>query len=142
MKKICLSLLIVFLIFSLIIVGKSQAVNTVDDVMDGAAGFITEGEKDTIRVKDEDGTWKEEPYNTTNESILKDASDFLYNLLLGIGIIVAVIVGVIIGIKFMMGSIEEKAEYKEMLLPYLISCAVVFGAFGIWKIVVNILIKI
>ena len=38
-----------------------------------------------------------------------------------------------------MGSIEEKAEIKTMLIPYIIGCVVVFGAFTIWKIVVDIL---
>lgn len=66
----------------------------------------------------------------------------MYNLLLGLGIIVAVIVGIIIGIKYMIGSIDEKAECKQLLLPYFVSCFVVFGAFGIWKLAVNIVSKI
>lgn len=37
-----------------------------------------------------------------------------------IGIIISVIVLMIIGIKYMLGSVEEKANYKETLLPYLI----------------------
>ena len=56
-----------------------------------------------------------------------------------VGSIASVIVLAVIGIKYMMGSVEEKAEYKQTLLAYLISCAVVFGAFGIWKLVINIL---
>ena len=60
-------------------------------------------------------------------------------MLLAFGIITAVIVGSILGIKYMIGSVEEKAEYKQTLLAYLISCVVVFGAFGIWKLVINIL---
>ena len=36
-------------------------------------------------------------------------------------------------------EIEEKAEIKTMLIPYIIGCVVVFGAFTIWKIVVDIL---
>ena len=42
------------------------------------------------------------------------------------------------GIKFMIGSVEEKAEIKAALVPFVIGCIVVFGAFGIWKIVVTI----
>ena len=56
-----------------------------------------------------------------------------------IGSIVSVIFLVILGIKYMLGSVEEKASLKETLLAYLIGCVVVFGAFGIWKIAVNIL---
>ena len=146
MKKICIiciSLLIIFFVFGTIIIGESQAAGTADEVMGGAAGFIEEGEKDSIRVRDsETGNWKDTPYNSIDESGLKTISNFLYNLFLSVGIIVAVVVGIIIGIKFITGSVEQKAEYKEVLYPYLLSCAVLFGAFGIWKIVVNVLIKL
>ena len=48
------------------------------------------------------------------------------------------IVGTIIGIQFMVASAEDKAKVKEALVPYIIGCAVIFGAFTIWSIVVNI----
>ena len=63
----------------------------------------------------------------------------LYNALLIIGIIIAVIVGAILGIKFMMGSVGEKADIEKLLVPYVVGCIIVFGAFGIWKLVVTIL---
>ena len=47
-------------------------------------------------------------------------------------------VGTIIGIQFMMASAEEKAKVKEALIPYVVGCAVIFGAFTIWSIAVNI----
>ena len=59
-------------------------------------------------------------------------------LILVIGICVAVITISILGIKFMLGSIEEKAQVKEALIPFVIGCVVVFGAFGIWKIVTEL----
>ena len=39
----------------------------------------------------------------------------------------------------MTDSAAEKAKTKEMLIPYIAGCIVVFGAFGIWKLVVNLL---
>lgn len=45
----------------------------------------------------------------------KISQNMLYNALLIIGIIVAVIVGAILGIKFMMGSVGEKADDKEII---------------------------
>lgn len=69
---------------------------------------------------------------------LKNASSSIYNILLICGMIVAVLIGSIMGIKFMIGSVEEKAEIKAALVPFAIGCIVVFGAFGIWKIVVTI----
>lgn len=63
----------------------------------------------------------------------------LYNSLLVIATIIAVIVGLVIAIQFMTGSVGERAKIKETLIPYIAGCIVIFGAFGIWKLVVNIL---
>lgn len=125
-KKIFLSLILVSAILFIVEIDKIYAADTPDSVMAGADSFITDGEKNVSYNKDE----------------LHNTSNFLYNLLLGLGIIVAVIVGIIIGIKYMIGSIDEKAECKQLLLPYFVSCFVVFGAFGIWKLAVNIFSKI
>lgn len=47
-----------------------------------------------------------------------------------IGVILSVVILMIIGIKYMMGSIEEKATYKKSLLPYLIGAFILFtGSF-------------
>lgn len=70
---------------------------------------------------------------------LKGLSNKVYNILLVIGMIVAVIIGLILGIQFMTGSIETKSKVKESLIPYVAGCVVIFGAFGIWKLVVTIL---
>ena len=45
-----------------------------------------------------------------------------------VGIVVAVVVLLILGIKYMMGSAEEKAEYKKTLMPYVIGAVLVFAA--------------
>lgn len=74
---------------------------------------------------------------TINKAALKDTSNFIYKLLLAIGVIVAFIVGVVLGIQFMVSSAEDKAKVKEALVAYVISCIVLFGAYGIWSIVVN-----
>lgn len=95
---------------------------TVDDVVQGAQDFLNQGRTVTY-----DGVG------------LKITSDFIFNLLLAIAMVVAVIVGMILGIKFMSASVEEKAKIKESLIPFVVGCVVVFGAFGIWKLAVTIL---
>ena len=128
LKKIITLIILILGCLMIIPYATSNAANdgaTIDSTIDSANDFIKSGKGGNI-----------------NEQKLKDASNFLYNLLLGIGIIIAVIVGSILGIKYMVGSAAEKAEYKETLLIYLIGCIVIFGAFGIWKIVVNILSKV
>lgn len=59
-----------------------------------------------------------------------------------IGSIVSVIFLVILGIKYMLGSVEEKAEYKKTLLPYFIGALLVFAASTIASIIFNLAINI
>ena len=54
-----------------------------------------------------------------------------------IGSIISVVVLVVLGIKYMMGSAEEKAEYKKTLLPYIIGAALVFAASTVAGVVYN-----
>ncbi len=55
-----------------------------------------------------------------------------------IGIIVAVVVLLVLGIKYMMGSASEKAEYKKTMIPYLVGALLIFGASAIAKAVIAI----
>ena len=63
----------------------------------------------------------------------------VYDILITVAICVAFLVGVVLGAKYISGTIEEKAQVKKTLFAYLIGCAVVFGAFGIWRLVLNVL---
>ena len=47
----------------------------------------------------------------------------------------SVAVLIILGIKYMMGSIEEKAEYKKSMLPYVIGAVLVFAATNIVSVI-------
>lgn len=64
----------------------------------------------------------------------KDTKDFdnVGNVIIGalkaIGTIIAVAILIVLGIKYMMGSAEEKAEYKKTMIPYLIGAVLIFAA--------------
>ena len=64
-----------------------------------------------------------QPGNPSQTDVTKIAN--IVNPIIGTikvaGIVIAVIILTIIGIKFMTGSIEEKAEYKKTMIPYLIA---------------------
>ena len=62
----------------------------------------------------------------------------IVSIITTIGIIVAVIVLLILGIKYMMGSASEKAEYKKTMIPYLVGALLIFGASAIAKAVIAI----
>ena len=59
----------------------------------------------------------------------------IVNIVQTVGIIVAVVVILILGIKYMMGSAEEKAEYKKTMIPYLVGAVLIFAASNIVKVV-------
>ena len=52
--------------------------------------------------------------------------------------IASVIVLIVLGIKYMMGSAEEKAEYKKTLLPYVIGAVLVFAAAAIASMIYGV----
>jgi len=52
----------------------------------------------------------------------------LVGILQTVGIVLSVIVILVIGIKYMMGSAEEKAEYKKTMIPYIVGAALIFAA--------------
>lgn len=125
-KPIFKILVIVFTMLSILILSTYfvQA-SSLSEAIGGADDFINAGVQNQSPAIDEDN--------------LENMSDMLYNALLVIATIIAVIVGLIIALQFMTGSISEKAKVKETLIPYIAGCIVIFGAFGIWKLVVNIL---
>lgn len=52
-----------------------------------------------------------------------------------VGIVLSVIVLIILGIKYMMGSAEEKAEYKKTMMPYIVGAALIFAASALAQVV-------
>ena len=44
------------------------------------------------------------------------------------GTLAAVAILIVLGIKYMLGSTEEKYEYKKTMIPYLIGAVFIFGA--------------
>ncbi len=70
-------------------------------------------------------------------SSIQNIGNQIIQIVSTIGSIASVIVLVVLGIKYMMGSAEEKAEYKKTLLPYIIGAAFVFAASTIATFVFN-----
>ena len=125
-KTVLKSLIMIFTMLGVLVLNNNfvQA-SSMSDVVEGAQDFIEAGEQDTSPALDADD--------------LVPMSNMLYNSVLVIAVIIAVIVGLVIAIQFITGSVAEKAKIKETLIPYAAGCIVIFGAFGIWRIVVNIL---
>ena len=119
LKKIT-TLLICLLIVSFF--SNISYAKSLGDIMGGGDDFINSSSNQQI----------------FNEKGQKKGVSQLYFIALGVGIAAAAIIGVILGIQFITSGVEGQAKIKEKLLPYAIVCIVIFGAFGIWKIVVDV----
>lgn len=105
--------------------GNKLASNVIDDIFNGGDDFINEG--DTSKIN-------QEPVQVLIQNLTSVA--------MTIGVIVAVVAGIIISIKFMMDGAVGKAELKTALTPYLIGVCILFGAFAIWQIIINIFFNV
>ena len=122
-KKLLINIMVIFIILFNLFIPNAYA-GPLQDIMNRAEGFVNNGENGG---------------NVINNDALKEGSNTLYNVLLVIGIAVAFIWGIVLGIQFITGSLGEKADVKKNLIVYLVGCVIIFGAFGIWKLVVTIL---
>lgn len=121
MKRKIFFILIIFIL--MICSTHIVQATTISNIIQGADGFITNGSSSDMIAGDK----------------IKNLSDIIYNVLLILGTVIAVIVGSVLGIQFITGSVEQKAKVKDSLIPFVVGCVVIFGAFGIWKLVITIL---
>ena len=77
----------------------------------------------------------------SNEKISTIAGKIL-GVVQTVGVIVSVVVLGLIGIKYMCGSIEEKAEYKKTMIPYIVGCVLVAATSSMAGILYEIAISL
>ena len=115
LKKVSIILLAVFLLFS---ITQPVALAEKQDVK----GIIENVNKSTDEV---------------DESVTNVAGTIV-NWIWGISIVVAVIVIMVIGLKYVIGSTQEKAKYKESLIPLVVGIVLIVFASTIAKILFSI----
>ena len=54
-----------------------------------------------------------------------------------VGVVLSVVILIVLGLKYMMGSAEEKAEYKKSMMPYVIGAALIFAASALAQVIYN-----
>ena len=75
------------------------------------------------------------PSPITDAGVVKQKGNIIIGGIQFVGTIISVIVLIGIGIKFIYGSAEERAEYKESLKPYLIGAIMLFSTTNILAII-------
>ncbi|MBP3830936.1 MAG: hypothetical protein ILA02_00910 [Clostridia bacterium] len=131
--KIFIILIIALITFGRI--NKVYAANVINQQKSNWGDIFTTGDDFIKKGSDSQNSIIDE------EQLRTDASS-IFKILTTIGITLSVIIGGILGIKFMMASAEDKAQIKEMLIPYVVGCVVIYGAVTIWMIVVKIMEQI
>ncbi len=115
-KTIIIFLAIFFILATFIIPTFCMASNPIDDPDQYRPGSVTTGD----------------------EEIIKNRANTIIGAIATIGTIAAVTTLTILGIKYMVGSVEEKAEYKKSMIPYIIGAVLLFTTSTIVSIIANI----
>ena len=70
-----------------------------------------------------------EPTNPSRSDVsdIIDMSNVIIGTIQTIGVVVTFISLMILGIKYMTGSVEERADYKKTMIPYLIGALMFFA---------------
>lgn len=75
--------------------------------------------------------------STTDTDTIINKSGKILGVVQTVGIGVAVIMLSVMGVKYMIASVEEKAKYKEQMVPYLIGAILLFGGSGLLGIIIK-----
>ena len=66
---------------------------------------------------------------------ITNVGNSIVGILQVVGIVLSVIILIVLGIKYMMGSAEEKAEYKKTMMPYVVGAALIFAASALAQVI-------
>lgn len=76
-----------------------------------------------------------EDIDTNNTENVQDIGGRIIGIIQVVGNIVAIAMLIVLGIKYMMGSAEEKADYKKTLFPYFVGAIFIFAAANLAQMV-------
>lgn len=88
---------------------------------------------DTI-IEDFD-SYKTTPKETSSVSTI---ANNITGVIATIGSVVSVVVLVVAGIRYMLGSVEERSEYKKTLIPYIVGAVMVFAMSFLPMLIYNV----
>ena len=124
MKRVFFKIFIILISIIFVVNTTNTYAFGLADIFSGGKSFIEAGQNGKV---------------TLDETKLQNTSSSIYNILLMISFIIVAVVGIYLGIKFMLAGVEEKADVKKSAFIFFIGAVVVFGAFGIWKVLLTFL---
>ena len=128
-KRICLLILILTLMIVAVFPIKSYATEETHGGGGGRhrAGEISTGNNSNPYYLNTDN-YEPNELKTSDVGGLGVYGEKIAGFIRIIGTIISVGTLMIIGIRFMLGSAEEKAEYKDRMYPYIIGAVILFAA--------------
>ena len=124
-KKLIISVLLICFAFLLFLNNSSQSLAIETN------NYINVKEGNVYQIPAKQQKYYAMNFNPDDYNIVK--------IVQTIGSILSVITLMIIAIKYMMGSVEEKAQYKKVMMPYVIGCFLIFGITNILAIIINVI---
>ena len=73
--------------------------------------------------------------NVNGSTQILNVGNSMVGILRTVGIVLSVIILIVIGIKYMMCSAEEKADYKKTMIPYVVGAGVLFAASALAEVI-------
>lgn len=72
-----------------------------------------------------------------NDGKAADIGRTIVGIIRAIGIAILTLTLTIIGIKYILASVEEKAQYKQAMIPYVIGAVLIFAGSQVTQIIYN-----
>lgn len=98
---------------------------SIDGIFRQGQSFIENGSQNTVM----------------DDGALSNIINPISGAFLTVGTFVIVGVGIYLGIKYVTSGVDDKANVKKQAYGVLVSAIVIFGAYGIWKLVYGIVSK-
>ena len=136
MKKIIVKILFIILIFSMM-AGNLYICYARED--EGGGQSSSSSSSSSIGTSDTVDTDAYKPKDTTPGSAYTNAVGNILGAIQYIGTIVSVLVLAVLGVKYMLGSVEQKAEYKKDMLPYIIGAVLLFSGTNLAQFIYSVM---
>ena len=122
-KVIRIVSIILIIIFAICIINSPVLAKSGDDIINDGKGWINKGAS----------------ANPISADQIAKILNPVANILLTIGSVLIVIVAVVMGIKYLTASPDEQGKLKKQLVGVFVSAVVLYGSYGIWSIVYQVL---
>lgn len=78
------------------------------------------------------------PMKQDDINITGRVGGYLIKVLTTVGVIVATLAIAVLGLKYILGSVDEKAEYKKTMKPYLIGVGMIIGTTALVSLLASV----